>query len=128
MNEAAHLLAEGVPVETIDRALVDWGWPVGPIQLLDGVGIDVAAHVSGIVHAAFGDRMVPPDALADLVNDDRHGRKNGRGFYRYDPRGRGAGGESRQVDTTVYHALGVEPRTKLPGEEIQMRCSLQLVN
>jgi 3-hydroxyacyl-CoA dehydrogenase/enoyl-CoA hydratase/3-hydroxybutyryl-CoA epimerase len=128
MNEAAHLLAEGVAIESIDRALVDWGWPVGPIQLMDEVGIDVAAHVGGIVHAAFGDRMAPPAALAALTDDDRQGRKNGRGFYRY------GGGSSimkdgkRQVDRDVYRALGIEPKTKLPAEEIQMRCSLQLVN
>jgi 3-hydroxyacyl-CoA dehydrogenase/enoyl-CoA hydratase/3-hydroxybutyryl-CoA epimerase len=131
MNEAAHLLAEGVAIESIDRALIAWGWPVGPIQLLDEVGIDVAAHVGGVVHAAFGDRMLPPDALAALVHDDRQGRKNGRGFYRYDDdarRGGVAHDGKRQVDASVYRAIGVEPKAKLPGEEIQMRCSLQLVN
>jgi 3-hydroxyacyl-CoA dehydrogenase/enoyl-CoA hydratase/3-hydroxybutyryl-CoA epimerase len=126
MNEAAHVLAEGVPVEAIDDAMVDWGWPVGPIQLLDEVGIDVAAHVGKIVHAAFGDRLVPPGTMDALIADDRKGRKNGRGFYRYDE---GAmKGSKRQVDTTVYKVLGIQPKSRLPSEEIQMRCSLQFVN
>jgi 3-hydroxyacyl-CoA dehydrogenase/enoyl-CoA hydratase/3-hydroxybutyryl-CoA epimerase len=123
MNEAAHVLAEGVPV---DDAMVDWGWPVGPIQLLDEVGIDVAAHVGKIVHDAFGDRLVPPGTMESLVADDRKGRKNGKGFYRYDKDAMKDG--KRQVDSTVYKALGIEPKSRLPAEEIQMRCSLQFVN
>ena len=83
--------------------------------------MDVAAHVAEIVHAAFGERMLPPASMAKLVADDRKGRKNGRGFYVY-------GDEKRRVDASVYRALGVEPKAKLPAEEIQMRCSLQLVN
>jgi 3-hydroxyacyl-CoA dehydrogenase/enoyl-CoA hydratase/3-hydroxybutyryl-CoA epimerase len=126
MNEAAHVLAEGVPVEAIDDAMVDWGWPVGPIQLLDEVGIDVAAHVGKIVHDAFGDRLVPPGTMESLVADDRKGRKNGKGFYRYDKDAMKDG--KRQVDSTVYKALGIEPKSRLPAEEIQVRCSLQFVN
>ena len=126
MNEAAYLLSEGVPVEAIDRALVAWGWPVGPIQLLDEVGIDVAAHVGAIVHAAFGDRMTPPAPLARLLADNRKGRKNARGFYLYGERG--DGDAKRAVDASVYKTLQIEPRAKLPIEEIQMRCALQLVN
>ena len=126
MNEASHILAEGVPVESIDTALVDWGWPVGPLQLLDEVGIDVAAHVGPIVHAAFGDRLIPPGSMDKLVADGRKGRKNGRGFYRYDKDAVQHG--KRQVDPSVYKTLGIEPKNKLPAEEIQMRCSLSFVN
>jgi 3-hydroxyacyl-CoA dehydrogenase/enoyl-CoA hydratase/3-hydroxybutyryl-CoA epimerase len=126
MNEASHIFAEGVPIEAIDAAMVDWGWPTGPIQLLDEVGIDVAAHVGRIVHDAFGDRIVPPDTTDRLLSDNRKGRKNGRGFYRYDKDAVKDG--KRQVDKTVYATLGVEPKGRLPVEEIQMRCSLQFVN
>jgi len=125
LNEAAHLVAEGVAVEAIDSALVDWGYPVGPLQLLDEVGIDVAAHVGEIVHAAFGDRMIPPPGMKKLTDDDRKGRKNGRGFYRY---GGVSSKAKREVDAGVYRVLGIEPKTKLPPEEIQMRCALQMVN
>jgi 3-hydroxyacyl-CoA dehydrogenase/enoyl-CoA hydratase/3-hydroxybutyryl-CoA epimerase len=126
MNVAAHIFAEGVPIEAIDAAMVDWGWPVGPIQLLDEVGIDVAAHVGKIVHEAFGDRITPSATMDRLVSDDRKGRKNGRGFYRYDKDAMKDG--KRQVDPSLYRALGIEPKGRLPSEEIQMRCSLQFVN
>ena len=77
--------------------MVDWGWPVGPLQLLDEVGIDVAAHVGEIVHEAFGDRMLPPPGMKKLLDDDRKGRKNGRGFYRYDEAARAKGGKRAKV-------------------------------
>ena len=83
MNEAAHLLEEGVSVEAIDRAMKDFGFPVGPITLLDEVGIDVGAKVQKILHHAFGARMDPPPSMAKLIADGRLGRKNGKGFYRY---------------------------------------------
>jgi 3-hydroxyacyl-CoA dehydrogenase / enoyl-CoA hydratase / 3-hydroxybutyryl-CoA epimerase len=126
MNEAAHMLAEGVPIESIDGAMVDWGWPVGPIQLLDEVGIDIATHVGDVLHAAFGDRLIPPGILARLAADGRKGRKNGRGLYRYDKDAMKGG--KRQVDVSAYKALGIDPTGRLPAEEIQMRCSLQFVN
>ncbi|HJK96562.1 MAG TPA: fatty acid oxidation complex subunit alpha FadJ [Polyangiaceae bacterium LLY-WYZ-14_1] len=123
MNETAFIFGEGVSVENIDRALTQWGFPVGPIKLLDEVGIDVAAKVGGIVHAAFGDRMAPPAGFEKLLADDRKGRKNGRGFYRY-----GDGDKAKEVDETVYQVLGVEPTTEMPQDEIAERCALQMVN
>ena len=104
MNEALYLVSEGVPIDAIDEALVAWGWPVGPLQLVDEVGIDVAAHVGKGMHEAYGARMAPPGAPDLLVKDDRKGRKNGRGFYRYDKDAQKGG--KRQVDATIYKALG----------------------
>src|SRR5262249_18473163 len=121
MNEAAQLVAEGVAIDTIDRALVDWGFPIGPVQLMDEVGIDVAAHVGPILVEALGARMAPPPIMAKLVEDNRKGKKNGRGFYRYD-------GHKREVDPSVYALLGVTPRADVAPEEIQMRCALQMIN
>lgn len=123
LNEAAYLLADGVRIEDIDRALVAWGWPVGPIQLIDEVGIDVGAHVGKITTEAFGARMAPPGPVSKLLDDDRKGRKNGRGFYEYDEKGKRKG-----VDQSVYALLGITPGTKLEDSEIQMRCSLAFVN
>jgi 3-hydroxyacyl-CoA dehydrogenase/enoyl-CoA hydratase/3-hydroxybutyryl-CoA epimerase len=126
MNEAAYLISEGVPADVIDRALVDWGFPVGPIALLDEVGIDVAAHVGPIMLAEFGERMTPPATTVKLIADDRKGRKNGRGFYLY---GKAAKKGKKEIDPSVYKTLGVEPiNTKVPVEEIQQRCALQMVN
>jgi 3-hydroxyacyl-CoA dehydrogenase/enoyl-CoA hydratase/3-hydroxybutyryl-CoA epimerase len=127
LNEATHLVAEGVAVDVIDAALVDWGFPIGPLQLLDDVGIDVGSHVAQVLHAAFGERMIPPGALARLVGDERKGRKNRRGFYRYDAHD-GERSEGRAVDATIYAVIGARPTQRLPVEEIQMRCALALVN
>ncbi len=124
MNEAAYLLADGVPVERLDGALMDWGFPVGPITLLDEVGIDVGEKVGKIMLDAFGDRMIPPQGMEKLVADKRFGRKNGRGFYRYDTKKKG----KKQVDTSVYDVLGVDPKTDFPSHEVAERCALQMVN
>ncbi len=97
MNEAAHLLEEGVAVEAIDKAMKDFGFPVGPITLLDEVGIDVGAKVQKILHHAFGARMDPPPSMAKLIADGRLGRKNAKGFYRYVE-----GAKAKEVDSSVY--------------------------
>ncbi|WP_437938008.1 fatty acid oxidation complex subunit alpha FadJ [Sorangium sp. So ce341] len=132
MNEASWLLAEGVSIEQVDRALVAWGWPVGPLALLDEVGIDVAAHIGPIMIEAFGDRMSPPPTMAKLVADDRKGRKNERGMYLYGAAAKKKG-KGKHPDESVYAVLGLPvPKAKdkppVAVEEIQMRCSLQLVN
>lgn len=131
MNEASYLVAEGVSVEDIDSALLAWGWPVGPMTLLDEVGIDVAAHVGPIMHEAFGERMSPPPGMEKLIADDRRGRKNGRGVYLYGEAAKKAtkaGKGKKPVDPSFYTTLGVEPKTKLSRTEIQERCVLQFVN
>jgi len=129
LNESVQLVEEGVAVEAIDAAMTDWGFPIGPIQLLDEVGIDVAAHVAQVLHVAYGARMTPPGAIARLMADDRMGRKNGRGFYRRGPGVRdGAADRKRAVDPGVYAVLGTEPRVRLPAEAIQMRCVLAMTN
>ena len=123
MNESAHILSEGVPIERIDHALLDFGFPVGPMKLTDEVGIDVGAKVGAIMVEAFGDRLTPPAGMDRLVADDRKGRKNGRGFYRYE------NGKSQGVDESVYELLGVTPNnTTLSKEDIAWRCALMMVN
>jgi 3-hydroxyacyl-CoA dehydrogenase/enoyl-CoA hydratase/3-hydroxybutyryl-CoA epimerase len=129
MNEAASLLSEGVPVEVIDDALVDWGFPVGPMTLLDEVGMDVGAHVGKVLFEAFGEHLAPPPGMEKLVADGRKGRKNKRGVYLYDDKGnRVKDGKTRGVDTSVYTTLGITPTAKVPPEEIQMRLVLAFVN
>jgi len=124
MNEAGQLVAEGVAVDRIDNALVDAGFPVGPMNLLDEVGIDVATKVSPILQAAFGERMTPPNMFDKLAGDDRKGRKNKRGFYRYDVKGKGR----KPVDESVYRVLGVQPTNQLSNNKIVERCLLMMVN
>ncbi|MGB8221035.1 MAG: fatty acid oxidation complex subunit alpha FadJ [Polyangiales bacterium] len=123
MNEAAQLVSEGVPIEKIDTAMLDWGFPVGPIKLTDEVGIDVGAKVGKIMLEAFGDRMSPPEGMHKLIADERFGRKNGRGFYLY------GDNKKKGVDESVYEILGVTPSNKtVTNEDIAWRCALQFVN
>ena len=132
MSEASYMLMEGAPIDFIDKAMTSWGWPVGPIALLDEVGIDVAAHVGPIMLEAFGDRLAPPPTMAKLVADDRKGRKNQRGFYLYGEAHRKKG-RGKRVDESIYGVLGLDvpdakAKPRIAREEIQMRCSLQFVN
>ena len=122
MNEAALLLQEGVSIEAIDRAMVDWGFPVGPITLFDEVGLEVAAKSGQILAEAFPDRVKPSDVIHKLLADDRKGRKNGRGFYRYDD------GEKKGPDDSVYALIGAPPRREMPADEIVERLSLGMIN
>jgi len=122
MNEAMHLLLEGARVEDLDRALVEWGFPVGPVTLLDEVGLDVAEKASGVLQASLGQRLAPPPALAGLVRDGRLGRKSGRGFYRY------AKGRKQGVDTGVYALLDRHPDGGPRSGEIVQRLVLAMLN
>jgi 3-hydroxyacyl-CoA dehydrogenase/enoyl-CoA hydratase/3-hydroxybutyryl-CoA epimerase len=129
MNEASYLLTEGASVEQIDKAMTGFGWPVGPMQLIDEVGIDVAAHVGPIMRAAFGERMEPPATTPRLIDDDRKGRKNERGFYLYGAAAKQKG-KGKHVDESVYGVLGLDvPKGEaVTRDEIQNRCNLQFIN
>jgi 3-hydroxyacyl-CoA dehydrogenase / enoyl-CoA hydratase / 3-hydroxybutyryl-CoA epimerase len=81
MTEAMLAADEGVPLAIIDRAAVDFGMPMGPIELADTVGLDIAAHVGKILAEAFGLSM--PRGTAELIAAGHLGRKSGRGYYEW---------------------------------------------
>jgi 3-hydroxyacyl-CoA dehydrogenase/enoyl-CoA hydratase/3-hydroxybutyryl-CoA epimerase len=83
MGEAMALAHEGVPLVEIDKAAVRFGMPMGPIELVDSVGLDIAQHVAGILTSA-SDREVPENGLAALVDAGSLGRKTGQGYYRWE--------------------------------------------
>jgi 3-hydroxyacyl-CoA dehydrogenase/enoyl-CoA hydratase/3-hydroxybutyryl-CoA epimerase len=122
MNEAGRLLDEGASIESVDKALVEFGFPVGPITLLDEVGIDVGGKVGMVLVEAFGERMAPSGAMTRVVGAGRTGRKGKNGFYRYDD-----AGQKGRVDESVYELIGGERRPMSP-EEIVQRCVLAMVN
>ncbi|MDF1503936.1 3-hydroxyacyl-CoA dehydrogenase NAD-binding domain-containing protein [Roseisolibacter sp. H3M3-2] len=109
LNEAGWLLEEGVAVDAVDQALVKWGFPVGPFQLMDEVGLEVAARAGAVVGDAFGARLAPAPALRRVLESGRPGRKGKVGFYAYD-----ADGARRGVDASVYAVAGV-PATRAPA-------------
>jgi 3-hydroxyacyl-CoA dehydrogenase/enoyl-CoA hydratase/3-hydroxybutyryl-CoA epimerase len=129
MNEAGRLLDEGAAIDAIDKALVDFGFPVGPITLLDEVGIDVGGKVGMVLSESFGTRMTPSEALKRVVLAGRTGRKGRSGFYKYDDKGK-----KGDVDESIYQIIGAGARAnagqhiKIPSEEIVRRCVLAMVN
>jgi len=124
INEAGILLDEGVAIDAIDRALVEFGFPVGPITLIDEVGLDIAGKSGAIMLEAFGSRMAPSQSLTRVVAAGRTGRKGKKGFYRYD-----VTGKKRGVDPSVYELLPTgQRRTEVPSDELQRRCVLAMVN
>jgi 3-hydroxyacyl-CoA dehydrogenase/enoyl-CoA hydratase/3-hydroxybutyryl-CoA epimerase len=84
MVEALWLLHEGQTIEEIDQAMVAWGMPMGPVALIDEIGIDVAVKVAHILREAFGPRLPIPPWAEDMAEPDRLGAKTGKGLYRYD--------------------------------------------
>lgn len=122
LNEAGFLLEEGVPIETIDRAMTSWGLPVGPIALLDEVGLDVAEKAGKVMQQAFGDRLTPSRALGVMRADNRMGRKNGRGFYFYKD------GHKTTADSSVYRLLGVKQASEADIERVRDRLVFSMLN
>lgn len=129
MNEAGRLLEEGAAIDAIDKALVDFGFPVGPITLLDEVGIDVGGKVGLVLSEALGLRMAPSDAMRRVVAAGRLGRKGRNGFYKYDANGKKGG-----VDDSIYQLIGAGARASagqhvpFSNDEIVRRCVLAMVN
>ncbi len=121
MNEAAQVLMSGEPIEQLDNALLNFGFPVGPITLLDEVGVDIGAKIMPILVEELGERFKGPDVFDVLLNDDRKGRKSGKGFYTYK-------GKKKDVDKSVYKLLNLTPESKLPEKDIAMRCILPMLN
>jgi 3-hydroxyacyl-CoA dehydrogenase/enoyl-CoA hydratase/3-hydroxybutyryl-CoA epimerase len=126
LNEAVLLVEEGARVEDVDRAMKDFGYPVGPLALIDEVGIDVGAHVADELGRAFADRgLEGSGAMPRLYDAGLHGRKNGRGFYLY-PAKKKKG--PKPVNQEVYTLLGGAERRAVETSEIQDRLALLMVN
>jgi len=128
LNEALLLLEDGVDIEQLDHSMKRFGYPVGPIALLDEVGIDVAAHVmSGELMDYYRQRKgaKPSEVLPKLHEAGYSGRKNQKGFYKYD-----ANGKKRKglINKEIYEFFGNPVKKAYVEEEIQYRLALQMVN
>ncbi len=115
--EATTLVAEGLDFNVIDRIAEEFGMPMGPIRLLDEIGLDVAAKVVGILSDAFGSRMAGPDYAMRFVAAKRFGKKSGAGFYRYENSKPIADSEARKLlglvelafdHSTSRHAIALQ--------------------
>ena len=122
MNESGFLLEEGNSIESLDEAMVEFGMPMGPMALLDEVGIDVAAKVAGILTEAFGERMEKSAVVGKLYADGRHGKKNGKGLYLYED------GKRKGADASVYKLLGIRAPKDADAKAVVERMVLAMIN
>jgi 3-hydroxyacyl-CoA dehydrogenase / enoyl-CoA hydratase / 3-hydroxybutyryl-CoA epimerase len=122
LREAMHLLEEGFTVTDIDAAMRGFGMPMGPFEVVDEVGLDVAHKVASVLSAAFPGRMQPAPLLEKLVAAGRLGRKNGLGFYRHT-------GRRHTPDPAVNGLLGFGAARKPKSlETLAERMALAMVN
>ncbi|OQW32913.1 MAG: hypothetical protein A4E19_06055 [Nitrospira sp. SG-bin1] len=99
-NEAVRALQEGAATrQEIDQDMVAFGMPVGPLALLDAVGLDISFEVARILYRSYGPRMTPAPLLESMLKAGRLGVKSGRGFYDY------VSGEEGGRDQGMEHLL-----------------------
>ena len=125
MNEAGFLLADGASVEAVDGAAKRFGMPMGPLRLVDEIGIDISRHAGQSLYEALGERLTPSPPLVALADGGRLGKKGGLGFYRYE------NGREKGCDPEIYAVLaGAVPdvRATLGEREIRGRLVLAMVN
>jgi 3-hydroxyacyl-CoA dehydrogenase/enoyl-CoA hydratase/3-hydroxybutyryl-CoA epimerase len=119
MNEAVRVLYDGATIESIDRAMEGFGFPVGPMKLMDEVGLGVASKVMKIMTAAFPERFEAPVGWEDVL-EGRQGKSGGLGFYRYSAK-------SKTPDRSIYKIIGRE-RKNIPAEVIVERLLFAFLN
>ncbi len=122
MNEAGYLLEEGNSIDSIDEAMLAFGMPLGPLELLDQVGIDVASKAAEVLLKAFGARMKSSSLISKLIADQRFGKKNGRGIYQWTEGKRGV------PDAEVYRLAGVSAPRAGESESMRDRMVLGMIN
>jgi 3-hydroxyacyl-CoA dehydrogenase/enoyl-CoA hydratase/3-hydroxybutyryl-CoA epimerase len=82
--EAGELFENGVNAQEIDEALLEWGMPMGPLRLIDEIGVDIAVDIANTLEKAYGKRDRAPKILREMQSAKILGRKSGGGFYKYE--------------------------------------------
>jgi 3-hydroxyacyl-CoA dehydrogenase/enoyl-CoA hydratase/3-hydroxybutyryl-CoA epimerase len=104
--EAVHLNKEGHTLEAIDKAALEYGMPMGPVELADVVGLDICKHVADNI---LGTKNVPSQ-LKELIDNGHLGKKTGMGFYRY-KKGKPV---KQKAQLSVEQTLAIQDRLILP--------------
>lgn len=119
--EAGLLYAGGAGAGTIDRIMLEYGMPMGPLRLLDEVGNDVALHVAGFLNRSFGERMPVPPILGAMAQAKLLGKKSGEGFYSY------RGGKTKPGEAAA-RLVSERSTASLSPRELQDRMVLPMLN
>jgi 3-hydroxyacyl-CoA dehydrogenase / enoyl-CoA hydratase / 3-hydroxybutyryl-CoA epimerase len=116
LNEAVRLWEQGAATSEIDAALRDFGWPMGPLRLIDEIGIDVTDFIFGEMQHYFPERVTRSGACAQLLAAGLRGRKNGEstGFYSYAP-------AEALNDANTRQIVGQRSQLTVSREEITRR-------
>jgi 3-hydroxyacyl-CoA dehydrogenase / enoyl-CoA hydratase / 3-hydroxybutyryl-CoA epimerase len=122
LNEAAFLLEEGVSVEKLDEAALNFGMPMGPCRLMDEIGLDVCVKVGKIMFEGLGERANPSALSTKLYDSKLLGKKNNKGFYLYDEKGKSIGKNPEVAKILPTKKKNMDEMT------IQMRLFLPMVN
>ena len=138
--DAAELFESGVDAAKIDDALAQWGMPMGPLRLIDEIGVDITVDIGNTLEKAYGRRDHVPAVLLWLRNGQMLGRKSGNGFYKYEGKTqsanesltqwrRGLHGDPEGADGPVippdWHR---DPRLRLNETELAHRLVFLMVN
>ncbi|MGB1247527.1 MAG: 3-hydroxyacyl-CoA dehydrogenase NAD-binding domain-containing protein [Chitinophagales bacterium] len=130
INECLTMAEEGVALDFIDKALIKKGFPVGPISLLDEVGLDIAKHIAETSKEQLKitprEGVVPSEACIKMYNDGRLGKKNMKGFYKYeDKKGRA---KKAGIDPAAYNYVAGNGDKKMDIAEVQDRGLMLMLN
>ena len=127
MNEAALAASEGTPIKEIEKTAKRFGMPMGPLELHDVVGLDTCVHAGKVLLEAFSDRVEPAPILAKLVDAERFGQKNLKGFFDYKPGKPGKPPKSSPSDevAAMIQSIGLKP--KVEGANLTDRLMLSML-
>ncbi|MFP4227681.1 MAG: 3-hydroxyacyl-CoA dehydrogenase NAD-binding domain-containing protein [Salinivenus sp.] len=129
MNEALLLLEAGADVSTVDSMMKDFGFPMGPFELFDFVGLDVAGKITDVMRERLpADRLDISDTAARLAEANLLGHKTHDGFYHYKPTADGEDPEREDVNEAIYDVVSPAHQTTPPADIVQDRLGLMMVN
>ena len=126
LGEALEMLREGVPAEAIERAATDFGMAIGPLRLMDEIGLDTTLQAGWVLAAAFPERVVSSPLLVSMVKAGRLGQKAGAGFYVY---GNSARADDDGLDKNVEKVIHrwIEAPAKPSTQPIAWRLVLPML-
>ncbi len=122
LAEAGNLFEAGASLADLDNAMLDFGMPMGPMRLLDEIGLEVALHVTNTLAAAFHGRLKSPDLLAKMVGAGMLGRKRGRGFYLHDK------SRASRPNPAIFACVKSRRAGAMSHEEMQERMVFLMIN
>ncbi|MEO8440452.1 MAG: 3-hydroxyacyl-CoA dehydrogenase NAD-binding domain-containing protein [Spartobacteria bacterium] len=118
--DAAELFEHGVDAKTIDDALAEWGMPMGPLRLIDEIGVDITVDIAATLEKSLGARGATPAILQKMQDAKMLGRKTGSGFYKYE-------GKTQSPNEAVEQWRATSPPA-MSSEDLALRLLYLMVN